>query len=184
MKKLLAASGLLLLGAACGQAWAQVYVGAAAGVSYTPTECLRGYTCRNTDLGVKLYGGFALNPTLSIELGYVDFGKAEGDALGGSLHDEIGAKAVTVAAALRASFGPDWHGVARIGAASVDAKETHTFSVYNSQKTTTNLYLGLGLEYAFDKQFKAALMLDTTTGDTGATSGSIFLLGAGLQYAF
>lgn len=173
-------------GAVCGGAMAEVYVGIGAGASYTPIDCTQPYTCHNTDLGSKLYGGFALSPALAIELGYINFGKATTDAhmYGLHAHNEIKAKAVTWALALRAPFSGDWGGVARLGAARVAAKETHTLLLPDRQRTTTNPYVGLGLEYAFSQQAKAALMLDTTTGDTGAVDGSIFLLSLGLQWGF
>lgn len=183
MKKLIA----LGLGLALADgALAQFGMGMSAGVSYTPVECLSGSHCQDTDLGVKLYGGVALNSALALELGYIDFGKATADtrSFGVELHDKIGARALTLALALRAPLGADWHGVARVGAASVDAWETHSLLLPDRRKTTTNAYLGLGLEYAFTQQLRAAFMLDTTTGDTGATSGSIFLLSAGLQFGF
>ncbi len=144
--------------------------------------CLAYETCKDTDTGVKVYGGYTFNPVVSAEIGYIDFGKATVDY--GYAHGEVKAHATTLAVALRGQLGSALTGVARIGAANSSISETSNFG-FSDSGSSTNLYVGLGLEYAFSKQVKGALMLDTTKGETkGGDSGSLRLFSAGVQYNF
>ncbi len=73
MKKI-AVAGLLT--ALMAGASAQVYVGGTVGVSQLELDCEGATTCDDTGSGSKIYGGYKITPNVSIEAGYINFGKA------------------------------------------------------------------------------------------------------------
>ncbi|KGM40641.1 hypothetical protein JY96_12870 [Aquabacterium sp. NJ1] len=172
-----------VMATAASGAMAQLYMGAGLGYAKIADACNGSVgSCEDSSLGLKLYGGFHLNASVSAELGYLDFGQATNDA--GPLHAELDASAVVINAAFRAPVGRDLTGVARIGLASVTMDEKYNFAP-NSSKSTSQLYLGLGLEYALQKNLKATFSYDLTHGeDASGDSGNLHLFSAGLQYAF
>lgn len=179
MKKIALAAMISLV---AGGAMAQAYVGVGVGQSKIPTDCVAGVTCKDTDTGYKLYGGYMFNKFVGAELGYIDFGKATIDV--SFAHAEVKAHAVTLAAVGRGELGAGFSGVGRLGMANSSIDETSNFGFADSG-STTKLYWGLGLEYAFSKQIKGALMYDHTDGKTeGGDSGSLRLISVGIQAHF
>jgi len=186
MKHIILGAAALILSAA---AHAETYIGGAIGAS--SIDCnVSG--CDGGDTGFKLYGGYVLPgaplPGLSLEVGYIDFGKAQANGFGASYSVE--ATAMTFSAALRAKFTPTLSGVGRLGMAYVEGKGTATvgfvpvYLVGSSSKSEMNFYGGLGLEYTLNKQFKLVGSADFTSYDTGHDSGSARLLSIGAQYGF
>lgn len=114
MKKI-ALAGLLL--AAVGSASAQVYVGGGFGPSHVNIDCpaILG-KCDTSDTGYKVYGGYKLNPSVALEVAYVDFGKAK--FTGGSFASD----GFLINAAFRHNFTRELNGVARLGVATLDTK--------------------------------------------------------------
>lgn len=178
MKKIVLAS---LLAMAAGCASAQAYVGAGAGWSHIATTCPAAASCKDNDTGFKVYGGYAFNPMIAAELGYVDFGKSTFDYFW--THGEVKVHATTLAVALRAQFGKALDGVLRVGAANVSVSETSNFG-FSEDKSSTNAYLGVGLEYAFNKNTKGLLMIDTTKAEDRSGSGNVSLFSVGVQFGF
>jgi hypothetical protein len=182
MKQLVLGAAALILSAAAG---AETYVGAEFGPS--SIDCsVSG--CDGGDTGFKIYGGYVLPhaplPGLSLEVGYIDFGKAQANGFGAS--HSVEASAMTFAAALRAKFTPALSGVGRLGMAYVEGKGTATLGFVQGSwsKSEMNFYGGLGLEYSLNKQFKLVGSADFTSYDTGNESGSARLLSIGAQMAF
>lgn len=178
MKKVLLAAALV---AACGAASAQGYAGAVAGLAKFNSDCAPGVSCDDSDTGYKVFGGYQLNPNVSIELGYTDFGQAEGRA--GGLRETLKAKAYSVVGAFRTSFAPEWTGVARLGLASVKGERDTNFGLSESD-SSIKLYAGLGVEYALSESFKITGAFDLTSADVGDDSGAVYLLGLGAQIGF
>lgn len=179
MKKIALAALMALIAAGAS---AEVYVGGGVGRSKIPSDCPAYATCKDSDTGTKFYGGYQFNPAIAGELGYLNFGKATVDF--GGARGEIKAHAVTLAMALRGDLAPSLAGVARLGLARSTVKETSNFSFADSG-SSSNAYLGLGLEYAFNRQLKGTLAFDTTHGKTkGGDNGNLHLFTAGLQYGF
>jgi hypothetical protein len=190
MKHIILGAAALILSAA---AHAETYIGGAIGAS--SIDCnVSG--CDGGDTGFKLYGGYVLPgaplPGLSLEVGYIDFGKATAAASIWPVNASytVQASAMTFAAALRAKFTPALSGVGRLGLAYVEGKSTGSVGVLpisyvgSQSKSEMNFYGGLGLEYTLNKQFKLVGSADFTSYDTGRDSGSARLLSIGAQYGF
>lgn len=163
-------------------AMAQLYMGAGLGYAVVSDYCKNSTSCEDNSLGLKLYGGAHLNSSVAVEVGYLDFGKATYDYF--AEHDDLEASAVIVNAAFRAPLSRELGAVARVGLASVTVDEHFNWRSDRS-KTSSQLYLGLGLEYALQKNLKATFSYDLTRGeDAGGGGGNLHLFSAGLQYGF
>lgn len=163
-------------------AMAQLYMGAGLGYAVVSDYCRNSTSCEDSSLGLKLYGGAHLNSSVAVEVGYLDFGKATYDYY--AEHDDLEASAVIVNAAFRAPLNRELGAVGRIGLAHVTVDEHFNWRS-NLSKSTSQLYLGLGLEYALQKNLKATFAYDLTRGeDAGGGGGNLHLFSAGLQYGF
>lgn len=181
MKQFLTAAGLAIVASACQ---AQGYVGAGVGASNHSVDCADTSKCDRSDVGYKLYGGYKLNPVVSAELAYVDFGKSKYTYTGQNV--DIKASAVVLAAAARYEFSPGFSGVGRFGVANVSAEAN---GPANSVSTTkAKLYYGLGLDYAIKRDLKAVFFADftkaTLKSNGTSDSGSIRLVGLAIQKDF
>jgi OOP family OmpA-OmpF porin len=185
MKKIVLASALAAL---MGSASAQVYVGGSFGFSQIEVDCTGADTCDKSDSSFKLYGGYQLNPTVALELGYIDFGKSavSGYSYYGYTTGDLSFTAVTINAALRAPFSPVLNGVLRLGVANVSTEAKGRVGIYagSDSESATKPYLGLGLEYAFNKRLRGTLGADFTQGEIYGDSGSIRAFTLGVQYGF
>lgn len=193
MKKQMAMGALVLAASLTAQA-ADTYVGGSLGPSSVDIDCYA--SCDDGDMGFKIYGGIATPisglPSLSLEVGYIDFGKARDSARVGGVgtYHDIEVSALTFGGALRAKFTPALTGVGRLGVAYVDGKSTVGANVFSfggarsESSSELNLHFGLGLEYALNKQFKLTGAADFTSYDTGSDSGDAQLFTIGLQYGF
>lgn len=178
MKKMLLAA---VLAAAGGAASAQGYAGALIGMSKFNVDCPGyGISCDDSDTGYKVYGGYAVSPNISIELGYTDFGKAS--LSDGGMNESIEAQAISLVGAFRTAFNADWTGVGRLGLASVKGKRATNFGS-NASDSSIKFYAGVGLEYAVGA-FKLTGALDLTTADIDDETGSVYLFGLGAQVGF
>lgn len=186
MKKTILAAVLAL---AAGGAMAQVYAGVGAGLTQFNVDCTGAESCDNSSAGGKFYGGFSFTPNVAAEIGYIDFGTAKqsGYVYSTLVNVDLEATAVTAAVALR---GPLAHGltaVGRVGVAQVKmtGKASSAYaSAPDHSETATKLYVGIGLEHDFTNKLKGALTADFTDGEIYGESGSLRMLGVGLQYAF
>jgi len=190
MKQLFLGAAALILSAAAG---AETYIGAAIGPSNIEANCNLTTSCDKGDTGYKIYGGFVLPQSplagLALEVAYIDFGKANATYALGLVNRSTEVSALAVNAALRLKFTPALHGVGRLGLAYVDGKDSgaNVLGVVQAgaqSQSKMEPYLGLGLEYAFNKQFKLTGSADFTSYDTGNDSGSARLLSIGAQYSF
>jgi OOP family OmpA-OmpF porin len=185
MKKVLFAAAL---SAACGLASAQGYAGAVAGLSKANLDCA-SRTCDDSSTGVKVYGGYEVDPNISIEAGYINFGKAKIKFSNSTFTADIKGSAFVVTSAFRFPIATQLTGVGRVGLARVTGKfATDVPGVKNTSTSATKLYTGLGLEYAIAKNIKVVGAFDFTGADVeignSTESNSVFLLGGGLQAAF
>lgn len=178
MRKILVAAALA---AACAAASAQGYAGAVAGLAKYNTDCVAGVSCDDSDTGYKFFGGYQLSPGVSIEVGYTDFGQAQGSA--GGLRETLKAKAYSLVGAFRSSFSPEWTGVARLGLANVKGERSTNFGVSESD-SSIKLYAGVGAEYSMNDSFKLTASFDLTSADVGDDSGAVYLMGVGVQAGF
>ena len=189
MKQLFLGAAALILSAAAS---AETYIGGAIGSSNIEANCDLTTSCDKSDTGFKIYGGFVLPQStvagLAVEGGYIDFGKANAAYALGLITRSTEVSALNVNAALRLTFTPAFHGVGRLGLAYVEGKDSgvNVIGLQASSKSQSKIepYLGLGLEYAINKQFKLTGAADFTSYDTGNDSGSVHLLSIGAQYSF
>jgi OOP family OmpA-OmpF porin len=190
MKQLFLGAAALILSAAAG---AETYIGAAIGPSNIEANCDLAGSCDKDDTGYKIYGGFVLPQSplagLALEVGYIDFGKANATYALGLADRSTEVSAVAFNAALRVKFTPAFHGVGRLGLGYVEGKDSgvNVLGVVNAgseSKSKLEPYFGLGLEYAINKQFKITGSADFTSYDTGNDTGSARLLSIGAQYSF
>lgn len=185
MKKILFAAAL---SAACGLASAQGYAGAVAGLAKTNMDC-HGNDCDDSSTGVKAYGGYEVNPNISVEVGYINFGKAKIKSKSGTDIADIKSSALVVTSAFRFPIAAQVTGVGRLGLARVKAKYSSDMPGVESDSTSaTKLYTGLGLEYAIAKNIKLVGAFDMTGADVEiggrSESNTVFLLGGGVQAGF
>lgn len=174
MKKIIIASAIALAaGLASAQGASPLYLGGAFGSSEVSVE---GPNVDDSDTGFKIYGGYEINPMFALEIGYMDFGKAT--FTGGSVEVD----AFYGAAVGRLEFTKGLTGVGRLGFANVDTKG-RVFGASDSE-SAVNLYFGLGLEFALNKNFKLTGALDFTEGEINGDSGDVSLMSVGLQYNF
>lgn len=168
-----------LLASTVVSASAQVYVGGALGL--TNIECPANVAnCDTSDVGLKASLGYRINRLVSLEGSYIDFGKSKFNALfvGGSQ----GVSGFLVNAALRHDFNSTLTGVGRLGLAVLDT-ELRVGSVSRTENST-NLYFGLGLEYALAKNLKGTAGADFTTAEFQGQSQAVRMFSLGAQYDF
>lgn len=173
MKKVLMMAALI---AACGTASAeQGYAGALIGMSHIDGGgCPAGVSCDESDVAVKIYGGYKLTDTFALEAAYTNFGEAKASALGVSAGVKV--DAFSMGGAVRIPLATAWTGVARLGLAFLQGDGTGLNSGTNDR--ATKAYMGLGLECDTRSAVKIVSALDVTDG------GNIYLLGIGAQVGF
>lgn len=181
MKKIVSAA---LLALAVGGASAQVYVGGNFGVTHINADCAGTSSCDTSDTGYKISGGYKFTPNIAAEVAYADFGKVNAKLVITNVEVEV--QAVILAAVLRGDLAPGLSGVARLGVASVDTqgRAWNSFASASTSETKTKAYFGLGLEYAFNKQFKGVLAADFTNSELNGETAAVRMFSAGVQYNF
>jgi OOP family OmpA-OmpF porin len=183
MKKIAFAAALMALtGAASAQLTNKAYIGGAFGPSEVSVDCQAGLSCDNSDTGYKVYAGFKVHPQVAIEAGYIDFGKSNIN-LGSFNLGSVAVDGFVVNAAARLPLTRELNGVGRLGLAFLDTKVSGP-GLVNSTDGSTKPYFGLGLEYAFTKNFKGSASADFTTVESRGDDSSVRLLSIGVQYDF
>ena len=184
MKKIISAALLTL---AVGGAQAQAYVGGAIGLSKLDFDCPSYFACDDTDVGYKAYVGYA-DPTskhFALEAGIIDFGGASARAAALARIDAK-AEAFYMAVAVRWNFTGNFGGNARLGVANVKTTcSGQGFGLAASEsETDSRVLVGLGLDYAFTKNWKAVASVDGSKADCDGYSGNVTLMSVGAQYSF
>ncbi len=195
MKKYIAFGVAASLWAAlAGTAAADSYVGIGAGASRFNVDCSGLSRCDKTDVGVKFFGGYRYTPMIAGELAYIDFGKSKSTATqnGFQLEGVLKSHALVADVALRLPLVASVDGIARLGLARVRSSldQRADGQVIASQaRASVQPYLGLGLQYAVQKNVSVDVGLDMTraklSNDTGGSTTSVLrLLNAGVSYGF
>lgn len=191
----MALAGMLLgLFAVSGPALAQGspwYVGAGLGLTEFKDACEGiggpGVSCDEKDTGLKLFGGYRVNPNFAVEFGYTDFGKSTLSAVGfGSASLE--ASGLEVLAVGIAPISPQWSLFGKVGlfAWDLDLKDG-TGLIGSASESGTDLTFGFGASYDFSRN--AAVRFEyqqyNDVGDPSTTGeGDGTFLGAALIYKF
>ncbi len=173
---------------------ADSYVGFGAGASRFNVDCAGLNRCDKTDVGVKFFGGYRYTPMIAGELAYIDFGKSKSTATqnGFQLEGVLKSHALVADVALRLPLMTAVDGIARVGVARVRSSLDQRADgqvIASNARTSVQPYLGLGLQYAVQKNISVDVGLDMTraklSSDTGgSTTSALRLLNAGVSYGF
>ena len=182
-----------LLAGLAGTAAAERYVGIGAGASHFKVDCAGLDRCDKSDVGVKFFGGYRYTPMLSVEAGYIDFGKSKstGTQDGFQLEGVLKSQALLVNAAVKAPLVAGVDGVARIGLARVHASLDQRADgnvISSTTRESWQPYVGLGLQYKVRQDVSVDLGVDMTRAKvdtaTGSTTSAVRLVNAGVTYGF
>lgn len=184
MKKNVAAA---LLAMVCSSAFAGGYVEASVGSSHLSADCTGTASCKTTDVAYKLVGGFyRVNPVLSAELGYVNFGKATVSAYVPTfIKLDIQSEAMFLGLALRGELDADLAGSFRLGVANVVTRTTAN-NGYDRKYSAVGALFGFGAEYRVCPGVSAVAGIDFTRSGpvSGVTAGTLRMISAGARYSF
>lgn len=183
--KMIAAAALSVLAAT---AQAQVYGGATGGVTKLDADCAGTTTCDTTGNGFKVYGGYQFMPMLAGELVYFNFGKTKASLTVGANTAtlEIAASGFGVGAAFNANLAANVPATARLGIASIKAKQDvrGPGGSISDSESSTQAYFGIDVGYAFTKNVVAMLSADFSRLKLSGDTGSLRLVGAGVKVTF
>lgn len=193
MKKIMLAT---LMAVVAGSASAQVYIEGAFGSTNLEVDCAGASRCDKSGTGGKLIGGYAVNPNVAVELGYVSFGDAKFAGYAsipgygyGYLDVTYKSTAFYIGGAVRGELAHGLWGVARLGLAQVETKTDArvAYGAGSASKSGAEALFGLGLEYALNQKFKLTAGVDFTQSpiaEGSDTTATLRLLSIGAQYKF
>ncbi len=161
------------------------YLGLALGPSEIEADCRLSTSCDGGDTAFKLYAGFDLRglpiPRAAFEVSYIDFGEASVNFTS-LTRRTVSVSAVTFDLAARGQLASQLSVVGRLGLAYTSAKSQGP--LVNASDSGLNPHLGLGLEFALNRQIQLTGNFDYTSYDSGYESGSAHMFGIGLQMGF
>lgn len=185
MKKIALAVALI---GTMSAASAQVYLAGNLGQARIDVDCSDTVSCDKSDIGYKLTAGYQLNPLVALEASYIDFGKVKARVLESGINVDVKGESsgFLLAAALRHNITPEVSLVGRVGLAMLKSKVTASALGFSESENynSTKPYLGLGAEYALNKQLRLTVGADFTDAKVESETVSVRLLSAGVQYAF
>jgi OmpA-OmpF porin, OOP family len=168
--------------------FAQAYMGIAAGRAKINDDCAGTTTCDLSDVGMKVFGGYRLNPVWAAELNYFDFGKAEAtlDTGAGIVSATIKAKAVGVGFVGSGAVTPNWTGFMRFGVARVKADVSASLGNLSltDSDTSTQAYIGVGISYLLNKNWSLDGGVDFMRARWQDEETDVNLISFGLSYSF
>jgi len=179
-----------LIGAAGAQAQSapqsspSFYVTAAGGSSQANLDCTGTTACDKSDTGVKLVGGYQFGNGLSLELGYISFGKFS--ARDNTLALTLKSKAILLGGAYALPLSSDWGLNMRLGLAQVKTTgdATSGSATGSVSKSKAKTYVGAGVTYAVSPAIKIELAADATEAEIAGQKGSMRLFSLGATFAF
>src|SRR6185369_14080395 len=176
-----AAASLLSSGAAMAQ---QIYVGGAIGQGHADVDCFGASNCDKTDTAYKLFAGYGFGNGLSVEGGYMSFGKATASAPGASSEIESGGPHLGVA--FNAPIGNRGFGLgARVGVISMKTKISASLVGFGSgseSETNAEPYFGFGASYAFAPHLRMDLGADFSRAEFQGDKADVRAVTLGLTY--
>lgn len=148
----------------------------------------------NRDLGFKLFGGYQFNRNFALEGGYFDlgqFGFSTSTVPNGTLTGNIRLKGINLDAVGILPITDKFSAFGRIGVTHTHADDsfvgTGAVTVLNPNPSTrsTNLKVGLGLQYAFTDALSLRTEIERyRIDDAVGNKGDVDLLSLGLVYRF
>lgn len=177
-----------LIAAATTQVHAQAtesfYVTAASGSTKLNVDCAGTSSCDASDTGLKLVGGYQLGGGLSVELGYLSYGKFT--ATVSNINTTLKPTAITLAGAYALPLGTEWGFNVRLGVAQVKTKVNAVSGALSGARSESKakVYAGAGISYAVNKTFKIELAADSTEAEIVDQKGAVRLFSLGAVFAF
>lgn len=166
------------------------YVGASIGQAKVDISCPTATSCDDKDTAWKAYGGLEVNEYLSMEVGYVDFGKS---TYSGAVSGTRESKGATLQLVGTYVLNPSITliGKGGFGILHTEVKGSIVSPYTSLADTDLEWSVGLGAQYNFTKSVGMRMEWERyfrvgSTGGPGATTGeaNIDLLSAGLVYKF
>ncbi len=168
--------------------FAQGYLGMAAGRAKINDDCAGTTTCDLSDVGMKVFGGYRLNPVWAAELNYFRFGKAEAtlDTGAGIVSVTIKGTAVGVGFVGSGAVTPNLTGLMRFGVARVKADVSGSFGNLSASESdnSTQAYIGVGVSYLLTKNWSLDGAVDFTRARWQGEETDVNLISLGLSYSF
>jgi OOP family OmpA-OmpF porin len=150
-----------------------LYVGGSLGSTDYKGPDIGGASTDRSGTGGKLYGGYAFNPNVAVEAGYADIGKASSAAGTVKGHGVFGDLVGTV------PITGNFSALGRVGAFYGRAKTDA-----GGSDSSTNLKVGLGLQYDFNKQTGLRAEWERYRFKPLGVSTNADMLSVGLNYKF
>jgi OOP family OmpA-OmpF porin len=184
-----------VLGAAAGQAQAQTparfYATAAVGSSHVENDChFTNDDCNTHDVGVKLIGGYTFGSGLSVEAGYLNFGKfvfyvAESGSHG-QYYWDTRPSAFTLGGAYALPVANGWGMKFRLGIARVKTRGTIDYGGMprTGSVSRSDIYSGVGVTYTLSERFKLEIGVDATKSGPAEAKRTARLISLGTTVAF
>jgi OOP family OmpA-OmpF porin len=150
-----------------------LYVGGSLGSSHYKGETIGGVATDRSDTGLKLYGGYTINPNLAVEAGVVDLGKASSAA------GTVKSSGLFVDAVGTLPLDKGFSAIGRVGLVNAGTTNSISGSEYG-----TRLKVGAGLQYQIDRNI--SLRGEWERYNLGSTSGNTHndLYTVGVNYKF
>lgn len=149
-------------------------IGGSIGSSHYRGDDVGGLSTDRSDTGGKLYGGYSFTPNFELELGYATLGKFSSPAGGlrgrGTYLDAVGTL----------PLGDNFSLLGRVGV--FRGRAENTFS--GGTDTGTNMKIGAGVQYDFDKNLGVRGEWERYRFDTSGTKANTDLYSIGLNYKF
>jgi OOP family OmpA-OmpF porin len=179
-----------LIGAATAQAQSQTpasqsfYVTAAGGSTHANLDCTGSTACDKSDTGGKLVGGYQFGNGLSLEVGYISFGKFS--ARDNTLSLTLKSNAVLIGGAYALPLNNDWGLNLRLGLAQVKTTGDATMGAATGSvsKSKAKTYVGAGVTYAISPTVKIELGADSTQAEIEGEKGTLRMFSLGATFAF
>ena len=191
----LALGAALFTGAAAAQYDTPRHFYAGASVSHSRAErwCLgaSGGSCDNTSVAGKAFGGYQLDETFAVEVGYTYLGKFKASPPGGG-SDEAKVQALEASVLATWQFGPKAAVFGRFGAYYANVREDTSFAG-SFANNNVDLTFGAGVRYnltpklALRAEWQRYLDVggpDVALGAGAADLSSINVYGVGFLYRF
>lgn len=167
-----------------------LYVGASGGMSKFDVDCTGTSQCDKSDSAYKVFGGYQINDGFAVEAAYVSVGKTDASVdLTPGLRASLDTKVTgfDVAGVVRAPFGSQWHGFAKLGLTSYEAKSNLRVNnaFYGSDKDDGwKPLFGLGVSYAVSKQLGVRAEWESRRIEVLSENMTINTFTVGVHYAF
>jgi len=156
------------------------YIGASAGQSKFGTGCVDPFNCDLKDTAFRVYAGGRFNNYVSLEAGYVGFGRT--DSNGG----DANAWAVPFTLVMGAPFGRGFSAFGKLGGlyGRTDTTVDATTLLASGSRSGWGWTYGVGAAYSITRDFDVRIDWDRYKLEFADGRHDVDMLGAGVQLRF